>query len=222
MATKVNSQKSIDKQVRKVMVANSYSWKQQVMALNSKRSIKLKEMSFTPAEAWKRFGVPASVGGVAKACDVRKAWAKELTAEDGTPMIRVKENAVICYGDTEYKLYSEKSTRKAIKFWVWYLMKNADEVDSKKREVKVTADHIMQGLFDCKYLADALAEVKKSVEDVEAVTKAYINTGDNDTPNWVAVEKGDNGSWYVSPEAIKEGTASFNAENGEVTITKIA
>lgn len=164
-----------------------YTWKQVTKQANDSTKVQLKDGTvLTPWEAWNALNVPAQ-GGVAKACYIKKVWYAKFRTAKGDPMIRKRDNVMIEYAGESYPLCKEMKRATAVKVWGWHAMKNAADVDKEAGDVKVTLDRMLQGLFDCKYFADAIKETEESIDEANKVTEGYINMGDNDTPKWERV-----------------------------------
>lgn len=182
------------KQVKSAMTKAAYTWKQVTKQISGLSKIDIKGKVYTPEEAWEALGVK-SAKSVVKASNIKAAWRRELTIGEGASAqyeIRVKESVKIALDDKEYTLYDSKM--RAVKYYAWHSMVNEGDVDKENGDVKVTAQRLLDGLFDCVYYEDACKEVAESVTAAKAVNVGKINKGDNKLPEWVDVIKV-NGVW---------------------------
>lgn len=205
------------KQVKSAMKIAAYTWKQVVKQVSGYKEVRVKDKVYTPEEAWAAFGVK-SAKSVVKASNIKAAWRKELVIGEGASaqyQIRLKDSVKVSIGDKEYTLYDNKF--KAVKYYAWHVMTNEADVVKENGDVKITADRLLDGLFDCKYYEDACKEMVKSIKDAQAVTTGKINKGDNKQPEWIDVVKV-NGMWHEESD-VKTATAVTKVD---VDVTPVA
>lgn len=211
--------KKTTKQVVSAKKANAYAWKQTTAQLNDRKDLTIgrgkNAVVCTAHEAWNILNVPSSKGGVVKATDIKKAWYAGFTSagtlDKRNYYVRKKVALKVTIADKDYNLCETESSTTAVKYWEWVCMKNAtDPTFVKGVDVKVTADYILQGLYDSKYFADTKQEVADSVAKADKVTEGYINMGDKDHSNWVHVAKTTEGNWVVSEKP--QGTIDLNVK----------
>lgn len=208
---KYTEDKKVTKQVVSAKKAMAATWKQCTAQLNDKQTLTIGKgknaQTCSAHEAWNILDTPSSKSGVVKATDIKKAWYAGFTSEGTVDkreyFVRKKAAVKVCIAEKDYALYKEEAKSTAVKVWEWKSMKNAnDPTFDKSTDVKVTADLILQGLYDSKYFADTKKEVEDSVSEANKLTEGYINMGDNDHTNWVHVAKTDNGNWVISEKKV--------------------
>lgn len=198
------------KQVVNGMAKNAYTWKQVVKQLSGLTAVTLKDgTKVTPAEAWALLGVKSEKSSV-KAKNVRAAWSGKLRFGEKL-LVRTKDSVRIELNGQSYPLFTDDY--KSVKVWGWHGMANASDVNKEEGDVKVTAQRVLDGLFDCKFADDALKETDESLDAAEKVVSGYIDMGDRINHQWVAVRKiGD--EWMTKEDAEQAEAIDINVKVG--------
>lgn len=193
----------------------AHTWKAVTKQVNDQENVTLEDGSvLTPQQAWSVLNVAASVKGVAKATDIKKAWslvsAGNLDVRDYR--VRKQVSMKVRLGKKYFTLHTKEVNEKgdvkysAVKYWKFFNMKNegADGFN-KKTDVVISADFVLQGLYDCKYKEDTLKEVAASQEAADALEEGCIdNSEKNEKANWVHVVRTGENTWAIS-EGTEEG-----------------